>query len=256
MRRFKGVNGYMDKIIGFKKEMLRMAYNAQEGHIGSSFSCIDIIWYLYKDILTSNDMFVLSKGHASLAYYVVLAELDYIDKSELDTFCKFNSKLGGHINRDVNGICVSTGSLGHGLPIAVGMALSKRIKQEPGRVFCLVGDGEMQEGSNSEAIILAQKLHLGNLTIIVDWNSGSIASYIPNDLASYIPNDLQTYCFHGHKQDDICKYLQYTSYHYPLVFIAYTIKGHGCKTMENNPAWHHKAPNEEEYQMLLKELET
>lgn len=238
----------MDKIIGLKKSMLRMAYNAQEGHLGSSFSCIDILWYLYSEVLESSDIFVLSKGHASLAYYVVLAELDYIDKSELDTFCKFESKLGGHICRNVNGISVSTGSLGHGLPIAVGMALSKKIKGESGRVICLVGDSELQEGSNSEAIIFAHKLHLDNLTIIVDWNSTA-------SVASHIPNDIQTCCFHGHNQEDIYKYLQYIIDDYPLILIAYTIKGNGCETMEGNPEWHHKAPNEQEYQMLLKELE-
>jgi transketolase len=227
---FKGVNGQMDKIIGLKKEMLRMAYRAQEGHIGSSFSCIDIIWYLYKDILNSNDMFVLSKGHASLAYYVVLAELDYIDKSELDNFCKFNSKLGGHINRDINGISVSTGSLGHGLPISVGMAMSKKIKDESGRIFCLVGDGELQEGSSMEALLMAQYLHLDNLVIIVDWNYPSYYN-----AWSYICHEFKCMYFDGHSQMDICKHLNMSNDNNPMILIAKTVKGKGCKSMEYNP---------------------
>jgi transketolase len=161
----------MTKINELKKQIVLAAHAAGSGHIPSAFSILDIVWTLYDKILKPEDRFILSKGHGCLALYAVLVEKGYFPKEQLMTFAKHDSILGGHPDRNkIPGVIASTGSLGHGLPMAVGVALAKKIKKQPGRVFCLVGDGEMNEGSCWEACLLAAHHKLDNLIIFVDYN--------------------------------------------------------------------------------------
>ena len=147
-----------------KKRIVIAAYRAGEGHIASAFSILDILYVLHTQILGPDDRFILSKGHASLAYYAALG-------LAFDDFCGYDSLFGGHPDRNkVPGVLASTGSLGHGFPIAVGVALARKIKGSPGRIYCLVGDGECNEGSIWEASLLAAHHKLDNLCLIVDHN--------------------------------------------------------------------------------------
>ena len=154
----------------FKKirlDILEMVYKAQDGHIPSAFSVVELLCVLYSK-MDKHDAFFLSKGHASAALYAVLARFGYLDRKELSTFCQYNSKLGGHPHRNAGPIISSSGSLGHGFPMAVGYALSRKIKKEPGRVFCLIGDGETNEGTIWETAMFAEQLKLSNLVCIAD----------------------------------------------------------------------------------------
>ena len=246
-----------------KKQILTMSCRAQEGHIASAYSILDIMWVLYNRILTDTDgrelgKFILSKGHASLALYVILKEKGLITQDDLDHFAEYNSILGGHPNRNkVPGVLASTGSLGHGLPIGVGLAMGNRIQSDPTHTFVLVGDGELNEGSVWEAIELAGHHKLSNLTCIIDYNHSTDRALDLGDIAAKFQPfgwDVAVVDGHDHQAlyDALC--LEHTSQR-PRAVIANTIKGNGCKDMENNPAWHHRFPTEEEMRQMLLELD-
>ena len=146
-------------------KILRLIFNSKASHIGSIYSCLDIIYFIYKNFIhkKNSNIFILSKGHAGLAYYAVLNYFKKINDKLLNDYYKNGSPLIGHISHKVKGINVSTGSLGQGLPIAVGYALQKKIDKKKGLVFCLLSDGECQEGSNWEAALFANHYNLNNL---------------------------------------------------------------------------------------------
>ncbi len=234
-----------------KKRILGLAYIAKEGHIGSSFSILDILWVLYDQVMTKEDQFILSKGHASLALYAVLEEKGLI--KDLDMFGKYNSPFGGHPQRG-GPILASTGSLGHGMPMAVGLALAKKIKNEPGRVFCIIGDGECNEGSIWEAALIAAHHKLDNLVVIVDQNKSSERAVRMGSIDDKFETfGWETGLVNGHKHDDLVEELNY-KYKLPYLIVALTVKGKGIQEMEGNPAWHHKSPNVEEYDRLIAQL--
>ena len=246
----------MSSLNALRRKIVQMAYGAGEGHIPSALSILDVVWVLYDKIMQPDDRFVLSKGHGCLALYVVLAEKGFIPQEQLATFAKYDSILGGHPDRSkVPGVLCSTGSLGHGLPQAVGIALAKKIKGESGRVFCLVGDGECNEGSVWEACLLAKQHKLNNLIVIADYNHSTDRAV---DMSS-IHDKFWAFGFFppsidGHNHDDIMRVMTYDSGKRPIAVIANTVKGYGCKRMED-PAWHHRVPNETEMAEILKELE-
>jgi transketolase len=219
------------------------------GHLGGSFSCVDILVCLYDNILTDNDKFILSKGHAYLALYCILKEKG------------LNPALSGHPDIDVkNGIECTTGSLGHGLPIAVGMALAKKLKGEKGRIFVLIGDGEFQEGTTWESINIAAHHHLDNLTLIIDNNKLQALDFTENiqnleDLWEffYIRGWIPRY-IDGHDLCDLELALSAENENHPYVIICNTIKGKGVSYMENKAMWHVRTPTQEEYKQALKEL--
>jgi transketolase len=223
--------------MNLKQQIVQAAYDAGEGHIPSALSIVDIVSVLYDKILGPDDRFILSKGHGSLALYVVLFTKGMISKEQLITFGKYGSILGGHPDRNkVPGVVASTGSLGHGLPIAVGIALAKKIKGEPGRVYCLVGDGECNEGSIWEAAMLAVHHKLYNLTVVVDYNHSTDRALYLGDIA----DKFRAFGFGGPSS--------------PVADIVNTAKGNGCARMAD-PAWHHRIPNATELVEILKELE-
>ncbi len=255
----------MKKIQDMKKKILEMSYNSREGHIASSFSILDILWVLYNDILNYNikntkdpnrDMFILSKGHASLGLYVILAEKGFFKRELLDTFCKYNSILGGHPNRiKTPGVEASTGSLGHGMPIATGIALGFKIQNKKQKVFTLIGDGECNEGTIWESALLARQHKLDNLCCIVDNNLSTERALSINNIAEKFKSfGWKCLTIDGHNHKEIKKALKTKTVGKPLVIIANTTKGFGLKIMENNPEWHHKSPNKDEFEMLSKEL--
>lgn len=227
-------------------------------HYGGSFSCVEILAILYDEILKYDDRFILSKGHACWPWYVLLREKG------------FNPKLEGHPSRDTaNGILCTTGSEGHGFPTAVGMAMAKKIKGEPGRVFVLVGDGECQEGTTWESMLTGAFRELDNLVVIVDWNeiqgSGFVRDILPIDGLGKVAETLgwDVFYVNGHSYNELRKVLFYKKSLLsniealngkPLFIIAYTIKGRGVSYMENNPAWHANWPDPEHEAKALEEL--
>jgi len=254
------------KVKNLKRVILETAYKTKEGHIPSAFSILDILYVLYDSVLnvdpknpekTDRDYLLVSKGHSAVGLYAVLADRGFFPMSELDTFGHFNSRLGGHPDRNkVPGVEASTGSLGHGLPIAVGIAMGLGYKNELQRVFCIIGDGELNEGSMWEAILLAGEHKCKNLTCIVDYNHSIDRSILWGDLTEkFKAFGWDTLEVDGHNHASLEEAFRRRDRERPLAVIANTIKGNGCKSIENEPGWHHRSPNEDELAQLLKELE-
>jgi transketolase len=239
-----------------RKEILTVSHLVNAGHIPSAFSILEIIFSLYENVLTEKDEFILSKGHGCLAFYAVLLHKGLITKDQFYSFSKYDSILGGHPDRNkLKDIKASSGSLGHGLPIAVGIALSKKIKKEKGNIYCLIGDGECNEGTIWESLLLADKLNLDNLICIVDNNQSQVRAVPTNNLINKFSSfNLDTQHIYGHDIKLLSDTLSQKKYK-PTVLVCDTIKGFGIKEMEDNMfSWHHGAPNKEKYEQFMKEL--
>jgi transketolase len=251
------------------KHIITCAYKNQAGHIAPALSILDIIITLYNNVLKEDDEFILSKGHGCLALYAVLWDKGYITEEQFYSFTQFDSILGGHpSSRKIPQVKLSTGSLGHGLPFAVGLAMAKKIKGEAGTVYCLIGDGEANEGSIWEAALIAGHHKLNNLVVIVDSNgSGDRAINLCNSNSkSRLGFTIcERFIVLGSFWGDGFEYTrskflevlhQFTDKKEgPIVLDCKTIKGYGCKSMEGNPAWHHRQPKtEEELNQLLSEI--
>ena len=233
--------------------------NGNRGHIGPSMSLVEILRVLYDDILRFNpkkpnwemrDRFILSKGHGCLALYSILIDKGFIKKNELKKFCKFDSILGGHPEyKKIKGVEASTGSLGHGFPIAVGMAIASKIKKLSNKIIAITGDGEMNEGSNWEAAMTASKHKLSNLTLIIDYNK--IQSYgFTKDVLDLEPLKKKLISFgfackevDGHNIIQLKKTFSKLPFKQmkPSAVICHTIKGKGVSFAEGKPEWHHKS---------------
>lgn len=238
-------------------DVLEMVHAAKEGHIPSAFSVVELMYVIYSKKDPAHDTFFLSKGHASAGLYAVLAHFGLLDRKELDNFCRYDSKLGGHPHRHADGVMASTGSLGHGFPMAAGYALAKKIKGEPGRVFCLVGDGETNEGTIWETAMYTQHLNLSNLVCIVDENNSQIRAVPSINLAEkFRAFGWEAKEIDGHSIKEIDRALFSTNdSRQPLCVVARTVKGKGVKVMENDFfSWHHKAPTDEEFAAFKQEL--
>jgi len=255
-------------------DILEEVYNAKSGHIGGAFSIADILTVLYFNEMNidaknpdspDRDRLVLSKGHASAALYAALAEKGYIDKEELKTFRNIDSNLQGHPDmKKVPGVDMTTGSLGQGLSVANGMAISSKLDSRGYRVYCILGDGELQEGQVWEASMTAEKYQLDNLCVIVDANELQLTDSTMN-VKGINYNDIeqkfrafgfQTVLIDGHNIESIIRALTIAEMTKgkPTVIICKTIKGKGVSFMENQIDWHGKAPNDEEYEMAVNEL--
>ena len=255
-----------------RRDIIEMVYKAKSGHPGGSLSCADILTVLYFKEMNINpqepkmenrDRFILSKGHCSPALYATLANRGYFPKAELSNFRKINSILQGHpdLNK-IPGVEMTTGSLGQGLSVANGIALSGKIDKKDYRVYCLVGDGEIQEGQIWEAAMTSAHYKLDNLCLIVDNNNLQIDGAVEKVMNIYpIDKKLEAFGFHvikinGNNINEIIDALEKakTIKDKPTAIIAKTIKGKGISYMENNVKWHGKAPNQEEYEQAMKEL--
>jgi transketolase len=256
-----------------RKLVIGAAGNAGRGHIGPALSILEILRCLYESVLVhdpklpnleSRDVFILSKGHGALGLYAVLASVGYFDLAELDTFCKFESRLGGHPEwHNLPGIEFSTGSLGHGLAVAVGIAVALLNKQQNSRrVYVLIGDGELAEGAIWESLLHATKHKLNNLCLIIDFNNMQANGIldkvleiknIPQKLTSF---GFETFEINGHSINEIKSALDFEpGKGKPLAIVAHTIKGKGVRIAENSPEWHHKAKiSKEEVELLLENI--
>lgn len=262
------------KSMEYRKEILRIVNHARRGHIGSALSIAEIICVLYNDVLKidpqnphweDRDRFILSKGHGCLALYVALAEKGFFPKNELYHFCEPEAILGGHPDYGkVPGVEASTGSLGHGLSIGVGIALNGKLEGKDYRTFVLLGDGECNEGSVWEAAMCASKHCLNRLIVLVDYNKMQCYSTVSKVQAlEPFAEKWQSFGFivqeiDGHDVPALQQALANTPLHTekPQVFICHTVKGKGIASLENNASWHHKSRiSDNEIKRLLSELE-
>lgn len=253
-------------------DIIRETYFAGSGHPGGSLSAADIMTVLYFNEMNidpkdpkkpDRDKFVLSKGHAAPVLYAALAERGFFPKEELSSLRKMGSMLQGHPDmKKVPGVEMSTGSLGQGFSSSVGMALANKIDGKQGRVYTLLGDGELQEGIVWEAAMAAAHYKLDNLVAILDWNGLQIDGK-NDDVMTVTPVDekFKSFGFHvinidGHSLKEIFEALEQAREYKgkPTAIIAKTAKGRGVSFMENNAGWHGKAPNEEEAKKAVAEL--
>jgi len=256
----------------YRKRILKYIVGANAGHTGGSLSCIDILNVLYNDILNvspqnfrsaDRDRYIQSKGHTVEALYVVLADKGFFPESDLNTLCKYKSHYIGHPTRKVNGVEQNTGALGHGLSLSVGTALAAKMDDRDYKVFTLLGDGELPEGSNWEAALTAAHYGLDNLCAIIDHNGLQITGRTV-DVCNTDPIDKKFESFgwevhhvNGHDIKglrEIFHQLPFTNGK-PNLVIAETIKGKGVSYMENEGKWHHGVPNEKQYHEAILELD-
>lgn len=254
-----------------RKRIFITGYSGGMAHLGSCFSAVEIIYTLYMKIMKHDpknpnmqdrDRFVLSKGHGGLALYSVLCEAGYLAEEELRTYLKPWCHIGGEPNmRDLKGIEASTGSLGHGMSVAVGMAMAQKLDQNGAKTYVMIGDGESQEGTIWEAAMSAAAFSLDNLVVILDYNRIQKTKFVTETMG-YVHWDEKWKAFgwnvkdvDGHDVDALIETFQCIPQNgCPTVVIAHTVKGKGVSVMEDNPVWHFKLPNKKEKKIFMEEL--
>lgn len=265
------VNFLEGKAKQIRRDLVTMIYESKTGHIGGSLSCTDIMTVLYYSIMkidpqnpkwSERDRFILSKGHSVEGLYCILADKGFYPKEKLKEFSKFGSTLIGHPNNKNAGVEMNTGALGHGLPVAVGMALAAKMDKKDYRVFTIMGDGEQAEGSVWEAAMSGAHYKLDNLIAIVDRNklqiSGSTEEVmslesLEDKWASFGWNVIAVDGNDVEKLQQLLSSLPQEKGK-PTLVMAYTTKGKGISFMENQAKWHHGVPSEEQFKQAMKEL--
>lgn len=259
------------KAVDYRRKILKYIVGAKAGHTGGSLSCVDVLNVLYNNVLNVSpatvkspvrDRYIQSKGHTVEALYVVLADQGFFPESDLETLCQYGSHYIGHPTKKVNGVEQNTGSLGHGLPLSVGTALAAKLDEAAYRVFTLLGDGELPEGSNWEAALLASHYKLDNLCAIVDKNTLQISGPTA-EVCNTDPLDQKFEAFgwavrqvDGHDFEALQAAFDALPFvpGKPSLIITNTVKGKGISFMENQLKWHHGVPNAEQYAQALDEL--
>lgn len=258
------------KSVALRRRMLQLIFDAGAGHTGGGLSCIDILNTLYNGVMRvspetagdpTRDRYVQSKGHCVEALYAVLADRGYFPDAALDSVCHYQSYYVGHPTRKIRGIEMNTGALGHGLPICIGMALAAKMDRAPYRVFTLLGDGELAEGSNWEAALAGAHYKLDNLVAILDHNTLQITGHT-RDVMSNEPLAEKWRAFgwdvrtvNGHDYRELTAALTTPpAPARPLFIIANTVKGKGVSFMENVGKWHHGVPSAAELAQAMAEL--
>jgi len=261
-----------EKSISYRKKLLTYIKHANAGHTGGSLSCVDILNVLYNRILNvtpqnfadpNRNHYIQSKGHSVEALYVVLADMGFFPESDLNTLCQHGSHYVGHPTRKVNGIEHNTGALGHGLSFCTGVALAEKMDGKNYKVYTLLGDGELTEGSNWEALLTAAHYKLDNLIAIIDYNKLQITGWT-KDVCCTDPLEKKFSAFgasvrhvDGHDIEALTECLASVPFERekPSVIIAHTIKGKGVSFIENNHKWHHRVPTDAEFEQAMMELD-
>ena len=241
-----------------REKILELSKKVSALHIGGSFSSVELIERVYFKLKKKNDTFILSKGHAGILLYVVLNILGKIDDRNLNLYCNKKGKLGVHPDYKNFGISASTGSLGHGLGIAAGMALAELNTKN--KIFVLISDGELQEGSVWESILFISSKKLNNIILIIDNNNLQSSTKTTDTHPSLYPIDKKLKTFgwdvkncNGHNSQEIEKKINLKSKK-PFALVAKTIKGYPISFMKNQPEWHYRSPNKKELEKALKEI--
>jgi len=252
----------------FRRRILEISQQVSALHIGSAFSCTEIVDAIFFQLMNysdsnnhTDDIFIMSKGHGCMIQYVILEELDILTKHDLDNYCKSGGILGCHPDIGNPGISASTGSLGHGLSISLGMAYAAKLKKSSSCVYCVISDGEAQEGSTWEAVMMASSLNINNLIVFMDNNDFQSLGRTSITHPSFYPITDKFIAFgwdciavDGHDSNQIISAVNNRSGNKPLMVICKTVKGKGVSFMENIPLWHYRSPNKEEFTKAFFEL--
>jgi transketolase len=253
----------------YRRRILDMSQNVTALHIGGAFSCTEIVDVVYNALMRRGDIagrapdtFLMSKGHGCMIQYVILEDLGVLSKSDLDAYCTQRGRLGVHPDYGNPGIEASTGALGHGLAMAVGMALAERGRASSATIYTVLSDGEVQEGSTWEAILMASSLELANIVAFVDNNDFQSLGRTSTTHPSFYPLahkfrafGWETVDVDGHDSASLYAAVVGRSARRPLMVVARTTKGKGVSYMENEPIWHYRSPSQEEYRRAIAELE-
>jgi transketolase len=254
----------------YRRRILDMSQNVSALHIGGAFSCTEIVDGIYNELMRpgraggkSPDTFLMSKGHGCMIQYVILEDLGILSRADLDAYCTPHGRLGTHPDYGNPGIEASTGALGHGLSMVVGMALAERGRGTDGVIYTVLSDGEVQEGSTWEAILMASSLKLPNVVAFIDNNDFQSLGRTSETHPSFYPlaEKFRAFCWEtveidGHDPQAIHHAVTNRSGTKPFMVVARTTKGKGVSYMENVPIWHYRSPNKEEYAKAIAELET
>lgn len=253
----------------YRRRILEVSQQVTALHAASAFSCTEIVDCIYNGLMrreaagtASPDTFLMSKGHGCMIQYVILEDLGVLSRRDLDLYCKKDGILGCHPDYGNPGIEASTGSLGHGLSMAVGMAYAEKTSGAGGTVYCVLSDGEVQEGSTWEATMMASSLGIGNLVAFIDNNDFQSLGRTSETHPSFYPLAAKYQAFgwataevDGHDQDALFRAVTGRPTDKPLMVISRTTKGKGVSYMENVPVWHYRSPNKDEFAQAIKELE-
>jgi transketolase len=252
----------------YRHQILDISQKVGALHIAPAFSCLEITDVIYNGLMRKNhedqfiDTFLMSKGHGCMGQYVILNEHGYLTDADLAMYCQPSGRLGAHPDYGLPGIAAATGSLGHGLGIATGIALANRLQKIDSHSYVVLSDGELQEGSTWEAILMAANLRLENLTVFLDLNDFSGLARMSLDHAAFYPvvDKLVAFGWHvhevnGHDSQQIFCAAEKTHASKPTFIVCQTVKGKGVSYMESVPIWHYRSPSPEEYQQAKRELE-
>ena len=249
-------------IKNIRLNILKLTHKAKSSHVGSSLSIVEILYILYFKVLKKKDRFILSKGHCCAALYATLALKNFFTLRDLNSFAQFGSNFMSHASHKVKGVEFSTGSLGHGLPYAVGKAVAAKSRNKKWEVFVLLSDGELNEGSNWEATLFASHHNLNNLTIIVDYNKLQSLTTVEKTIKiEPLKDKFEAFgCYvsevNGHDHEELKNSLSETNKkNSPKVIIAHTVKGKGVSFMENRVEWHYKSPDKDQLEIALNQNE-
>jgi transketolase len=255
------------RCLGYRRRILDISQQVGALHVAPAFSCTEITDLIYNGLMRREpggdyrDVFLMSKGHGCMIQYVILEEQGVLSRQDLDTYCKPNGRLGTHPDYETPGIAASTGSLGHGLGIATGQAYAEKLKETDVLVYCVLSDGEFQEGSTWEAMMMAANLKLDNLIAFMDFNDFGGLERMSDGHQAFYPLVPKAEAFgwesvevDGHDEAAMQEAVLGRRGGRPLLVVCRTVKGKGISYMENVPIWHYRSPNKEEYQQGLKEL--
>jgi transketolase len=251
----------------YRKRILDISQQVTALHVAPAFSCIEIVDLIYNNLMRREtngeyrDIFLMSKGHGCMIQYVILEEQGVLSKQDLDLYCTPNGRLGAHPDYETPGISASTGSLGHGLGMATGQAYAEKLKGTDTLIYCVLSDGEFQEGSTWEAVMMAANLRLDNLIAFMDYNDFGGLERMSDGHKAFYPLVPKAEAFgwesievDGHDEEAMFDATMGRRGGRPLLVVCRTVKGKGVSYMENVPIWHYRSPNKEEYQKGLKEL--
>jgi transketolase len=252
----------------YRRRILDISQQVSALHIAPAFSCIEITDVLYNAVMRRDvkneyrDVFLMSKGHGCMSQYVVLEEQGILSRQDLDAYCRPEGRLGAHPDYETPGVAASTGSLGHGLGMATGQAYAEKLKGSDVLIYCVLSDGEFQEGSTWEAMMMAANLKLDNLIAFMDYNDFGGLEPMSTGHPAFYPLVSKAEAFgweaievDGHDERSMYEAVMGREGGRPMLLICRTVKGKGISFMENVAIWHYRSPNKEEYQKGIKELE-
>lgn len=253
----------------YRRKILDISQQVYALHLGGSYSCLEMLDYIYNFHIPikkrknfDDNIFIMSKGHSCMAQYVILETRGILSKNDLKNYCKSGGRLGCHPDYGTPGIEASTGSLGHGLALAVGICHANKIKKNKSKVFVIISDGELQEGSTWEALMMAANLNLDNLICFLDNNGSQSYGVTKIEHPKFYPvvDKIKSFNWEvvkadGHNILDIDKKFRSRKTKKPFFLVGNTVKGKGVFFMENRPIWHYLSPTKKEYEIAKKEIE-